>query len=166
MTNPSYEKLIAKLPSTGILVALDPGETTGYAIFMNNYLIETGQISGKNFVECIKDLHRLLRNANPHHVVMEDYKIYSHKSQAHAWSSLFTPRLLGAIETLCYFERKVLHRQMASAKGFCTDEKLKKWNMFRVGQPHACDAVRHGVYFILFRSNREVRDETRKLGSR
>ena len=33
--------------------------------------------------------------------------------------------------------------------------KLKKWNMYRKGERHARDAIRHGAHFLLFGKNTE-----------
>jgi hypothetical protein len=40
---------------------------------------------------------------------------------------------------------------MASqAKAFVTDQKLKEWGFWKEGMRHSRDAIRHGLYFLLF----------------
>lgn len=38
----------------------------------------------------------------------------------------------------------------AQAKGFVDDDKLKAWGFWIKGKKHARDAIRHGVYYLLF----------------
>lgn len=131
------------------LLALDPGEHTGVAVFKQGQLKECTQLLCKdNPAQSIIEIFEMYQ---PTCVVCEDYRIYKHKTESHAWSDLFTPRLLGMIELLCYQQEINLHLQMAStAKGFCTPEKLKEWGFWQKGKRHADDAIKHGAYFLLF----------------
>ena len=97
----------------------------------------------------------LFRDVSPTMVVYENYRVYAHKLERHSNSEVYTLRLVGVIEYLCDVKHQVpQYNQMASqAKGFMTDEKLKKWGMYRKGFRHARDAIRHGAYFLLFDKN-------------
>lgn len=133
------------------LLALDPGETTGWAFFQGEDLIESGQVKGMTVPECYVQLSKIIDKMYPHFIVIEDYKVYGWKTKDHAWSELFTPRLIGALECYisgvgCFMFRKQMAQQ---AKGFCTDDKLKAWGLWPEGR-HARDAVRHAVYYLLF----------------
>lgn len=131
------------------LLALDPGETMGWAVFENFQVIAADQVRLKE--DPFKPTIALFDQWMPTHVVMEDYKIYAWKATKHSWSELFTPKLLGTIELLCAQRELPIKKQMAQlAKGFCSDEKLLRWGIDPKGKKHARDAVRHGAYFILF----------------
>lgn len=136
------------------LLSIDPGETTGWALFVDGRLFDKGQISHRDLQEMSSAVHELFTIHSPTSVVVEDYKVYGAKAKTHSWSSLFTPKLLGAIEFICNFRKVPLVMQMASSKQFCTDEKLKQWKYYGKAQPHANDAIRHGCYFLLFHKRR------------
>lgn len=135
------------------LLVLDPGKTTGWCIFEDGHKTEEGQLA-----DCYDDdnidavsLTALLEGANADFILYEDYKVYSHKLDRHAFNPVMTVRLIGVIETFAQLNKIPKHKQMATtAKTFCTDEKLKQWNLWSTGKRHARDAVRHGCYFLLF----------------
>lgn len=131
------------------LLAVDPGETTGWALFANLDLVDCGQIPTK--LDPAGELEKLLDKTQPLVVVAEDYRIYKWKAKQHTGSDLFTPRLLGALDLLCHQRGIPLYLQMAQlAKVFCTDDKLKHWGFYKKGQRHARDAIRHGCYWLVF----------------
>ncbi len=129
------------------LLAIDPGGTTGYAYFEGTKLKWTKQ--EKSYPASIIEQYK------PDLVVCEDYKIYASKVDMHTYSDLSVPRLIGEIEYVCRINEIKLHKQMAAtAKGFCTNNKLKEWGFYEPNKPHARDAIRHGCYYLLF--NKEV----------
>lgn len=131
------------------VLCLDPGETTGYALFEHGTLTTAGQVRTIDDWKIISDL---FEEMNPTHVVYENYRVYSHKLDRHAFSEVYTLRLIGVIEFLCDVVYRIPYcNQMAQqAKGFTTDEKLKHWGFYDKGPKHARDAMRHGVYYLLF----------------
>lgn len=130
------------------LMSLDPGETTGWAFFEGGDLADSGE-TGPD--DTMIETHDLIYDLEPDMLVIEDYKIYGWKANTHQWSSLFTPRLIGAIELTCILYDIDIHKQMAQeAKGFCTNKKLKQWNYYKTGKPHVRDAIRHGCYWLVF----------------
>ena len=135
----------------GSLLSLDPGHTTGWAYWEDDNLVEFGQIKTKDMHEGIDNLTALIDRLNPPVVVFEDYRVYKWKSKQHEWSELHTPKLIGAIQTICYQLGIEHFKQPAHiAKTFATDKKLKEWDFWIEGQPHCRDAIRHGIYFLLF----------------
>jgi hypothetical protein len=132
------------------LLALDPGHTTGWAVFEHGKLTACGQseTEQKGWAE----IDRLFNDIDPTMVIYENYRVYQHKLARHSNSEVYTLRLVGVIEYLCDVKHRIpRYNQMASqAKGFVTDEKLKHWGFYRVGLRHARDAIRHGCYFLLF----------------
>ena len=183
-------KTRAKQPSwqpPHILVALDPGETTGYAIFVQGKLHAIRQLATKDIATSTDILRHLNHFATldpnayqiyqtrqpkqtdktikalyepflpsetkgrPDIIVYENYKVYSWKTENHAWAGLHTPQLIGCIETLARLYDIPTYTQMAQqAKHFCTDTKLKEWGLYNPGMRHAMDAVRHACYYLLF----------------
>ena len=131
-----------------LLLSLDPGETTGWATFKDGKLHEWGQIPTLGDWAEIRDL--ILR-ISPTYIVCENYRVYEHKLERHANSEVFTLRLLGVIEYLCWeHEISLIYQMAAVAKTFCTDARLKEWDFWQPGMKHARDAIRHGCYFLIF----------------
>lgn len=132
------------------LLCLDPGETTGWAIYEDAKLSAAGHAMTKaEGWECID---RLFTDTQPMVVLYENYRVYQHKLERHSNSEVYTLRLVGVIEYLCDVKWQIPYfNQMAyEHKGFVTDEKLKDWGMYKTGYKHARDAIRMGAYFLLF----------------
>ena len=147
---------IAWLQTPERLLAFDPGETLGYCLVTRGngiFEFDTGEMKFSSLESGIQKTNELYHQFNPTHLVYEDYRVYGWKAKDHAWQELFTPKLIGAIETIAslHNETTTRHKQMAQvAKAFCTDQKLKEWNLYDRGLKHGRDAVRHACYYLLF----------------
>lgn len=131
------------------LVALDPGETTGYAEFCSGHLTYQEELRTPNIPTATGCLEVIIIGANA--VVVENYQVYKWRMKQHVGDTLHTPRLIGCIETLCALQDIRPTKQLAqNVKGFVSDEKLKAWDMYIKGKPHARDAIRHGIFYLLF----------------
>lgn len=138
-------------PFTGTLLALDPGETTGYTVFNGDELVGVGQLATKDIDKGVIELIKILDKFKPSFVVYEAYRVYKWKTKDHANSDLHTSQFIGVIRAICAMRSIPYHMQMAQvAKQFCTDDKLKEWGLWIKGQRHARDAIRHAIYFITF----------------
>lgn len=132
------------------VLALDPGETTGVAVFEGAYKLYEDQLSTKDVAAAAKRIAQLIDGWRIQVVVCEDYRVYAWKIRQHAWSSLHTPRLIGALELICSVAEVPLVKQTAQvAKTFCTDEKLEEWGV-NPARRHERDAIRHACYYLLF----------------
>lgn len=138
------------------LLCLDPGFTTGVAVFRHGHLAHWEQvttivtINDKSKVNW-SNVELLMVKYEPTAIICEDYKIYQHKLEQHTFSSVDTLRLIGGIDLLAYKYQIPIAYQMATlAKGFCTDEKLQEWGYWQKGMRHSRDAIRHGCYYMLF----------------
>ncbi len=142
-----YRRHPEALPSR--LLALDPGETTGWAAFNDGAYKQSGHINTTE--QPMTSLRTLLRLVRPTVIVAENYVVYSHKLKSHTNNRLITARVLGMIQGLCEEAEIPLHLQMASqAKGFVPDTRLRNWGLWQPGERHARDAIRHGVYYLVF----------------
>ena len=145
------------------LVALDPGETTGVAVFdgistIQVYQKETKQI-GPAFdwlddlleAGCMGD-DAIYRGVTTwEHLRIEDYRVYEWKASDHSWSPVHTLRLIGAFQIAAYRIGTPYSFCMAShAKKFWDDNKLKHFDLYPKGLRHGKDALRHLLYYMLF----------------
>lgn len=150
----------------GTVLSLDPGETTGWSVFYvydrmlttedkggttGIDLVDCGQVTTPDIESATREYQHLIVQFRPDHIVAEDYRVYGWKVNEHSFSEVITARLVGNIETLCTLRGIPFHKQMAQiAKQFCTDDKLKVWDLWIKGKRHARDAIRHAIYWILF----------------
>jgi len=133
-----------------ILLAFDPGHTTGWALFRDYELIESGEVDTSDIETAVDQLMPLFQEYSPDNIVLEDYRIYRWKQKHHVGSELTTTRVIGCIETLSTIHGISLFKQPAQvAKTFCKDTKLKAWGVYKQGERHARDAIRHGIYFLI-----------------
>lgn len=150
LTFPELVGALVKVPFQGKLLALDPGETTGYAVFENQTLLEADQAKTKPIEDGYAWLNGIFLKHKPTQVVYETYRVYAWKAEDHANSEIFTAQFIGTVKTVCAIHKVPHHTQSASiAKGFCTDEKLELWGFYRKGLKHARDALRHATYYQL-----------------
>jgi len=133
------------------LLAIDPGETIGWAYFEKEKLVTWGKEATKaEFGNAVNWVVDIFAEYMPEALVMEDYRIYKWKTEQHAWSDVYTLRVIGALEFWCHRNNVPYDKQTAQiAKQFCTDDKLKAWAPGVTGA-HSKDAVRHGLYWLLF----------------
>jgi len=158
---PPFE-LFVKNPYKGRLICFDPGQTTGWSIWDNSKLVDCGQLATYPVKDSVIKMQQWLmvksqwadlstddRHLYPVYVVIEEYRVYAHKAEDHAQNDMHTSRFIGCLETLLVLMGIGYEMRGAGlAKGFATDEKLRDWNFWQVGERHARDAIRHGVYFL------------------
>jgi hypothetical protein len=144
------------------IIALDPGETTGWSAYYplnrgpEHIQLSLRQLETKTVERGVEILDRMLGQAahefpNRTLLVCEDYKVYGWKSDDHKWASLHTPQLIGAIRCIAYQRKIPIVTQMAQvAKKFATDENLEQWGVYERGMKHARDAERHLLHAMVF----------------
>ncbi len=138
------------------VLALDPGNTTGWAMFKDSELKDSGHLETSDIPIATQLIGEHLGMWTPDVVVLEEYRVYAWKAKQHAWSTLPTARIIGSIETMCAMNKIPVYMQSAQqAKGFCTDEKLKAWDYYDRGR-HARDAIRHGCFWLIFNKDGEA----------
>jgi hypothetical protein len=145
-------------PFYGRILALDPGETTGFAVFdslpkagRRVDWVEIDQVKTGNPEEAVEALVRLFDECRPDRVVYESYHVYDWKKEQHVWSPVFTVQVIGCIWTLCRLRKIPFSTQSAqNAKGFWTDDMLTKYHLYQRGLRHGRDATRHALHFLCF----------------
>jgi hypothetical protein len=141
-----------RLTLTEKVLALDPGETTGWATYepLESAVYISQQVTKEigpsgNWLRKSIDLHSF------DHIRAEDYRVYEWKAQDHSWSPIHTAQWIGAIRLIAYETDTPLSFMMAQqAKQFWTDAKLDMFGMNPKGLKHGRDALRHLLYYLLF----------------
>lgn len=135
------------------ITGIDPGETTGLAHYNpadDGIRLSLQQVKTRNVVDGVLALDKAIpRTQWPALWIIEDYRVYSWKTDDHAWAGLHTAKLIGALLLLAHQRQTPVHIQMASeGKQFATDELLRSLSLYDPGQKHARDASRHVVTHI------------------
>ena len=143
---------------------MDPGETTGWALFRHGQLQAWGQWPTPGPADLADSIYALTAEAGPlSRLVYEEYRVRGNKFNEHVGSEVVTIQHIGAIKVVADELGVPLTKQTAGmAKGFATDAKLRNWGLYQRGLKHANDAIRHGVYYLLFAYGRRLpNQETR-----
>lgn len=129
----------------GVYIAIDPGETCGWALFgTNGDAIIFGQFKMDKVVSWLQtecDTYKVLK------VIIEDYRNFGHKQQK-KWSRNDTSKIIGKIETVCEINKVSYCLQPPSVKAIGY-----KWAGLGKAPAnhsisHQFDAVVHGVYWL------------------
>ncbi len=156
---PTWNRMLEQLDHEAPrhVLAFDPGETTGFARFEDGLLTWSEELDTPTVMSSATMLNRLIGNKpstralGDVEVVVENYQVFKWRAKQHVGDTLHTPRMIGCIETICALKNISLTKQTPqNAKGFVTDAKMKAWHMYVPGQPHARDAIRHGIFYVLF----------------
>lgn len=120
-----------------MIIALDPGVTTGVAILDSQQRLRTYQdvFSHKSLMEYLEDL-------SPTTVVYESF-VYQRRNKV----ELYPVEVIGVIRLYAQKYDIPLYVQSASqAKGFITNDKIEAMGLWVKGQKHGMDALRHLLY--------------------
>lgn len=154
------------------IVALDPGETTGWAVYNTSYILQPPVPSGYNrwqFSEQEYTGGHIEPEKTDHHnqlynflcmqlcrgliILYEAYEGHSEIVETITAEYVGVIKLLGA--------RKgngggvQLVRQRPQVQEFWDDDKLKKLGVWIPGRRHAMSATRHLLHYQVFTQNRE-----------
>ena len=144
------------------LLAIDPGQTCGYAVFeyqaqfpvFQAILLEYWESPGVPLDAFALRFLGALRATQPTHVVVEDYRIFASKAGTHIGQPLHTAEIIGAIAALC---RTVIppisvSRVTPDKKGRWPAARLKTkfpeiWAL-KLPDSHELDAIKIGLVFL------------------
>ena len=120
--------------------AVDPGETTGWALFEEGNPVRVGQEKGEeNIWKLIDELHLDLPLD---FLVIENFRI--RPGTNFAWNSIFPANVIGALKYWAHVHGvKVVLQEPAVKTANVTKLGVKKSSRYN----HAADAVAHGAYF-------------------
>ena len=147
------------------LVAFDPGEMTGYAIFEvhpdrpeDTFFVDLGQFHHKDAFEKISELV----TDETAVVVVEDYRVFHHKAKAHSGSKLITTRVIGSME---YRTQQVKARMVQQPSNILPI--AQKWSGITLGgnhaQSHQFSAVNHGFFYLVKQKHAITNLERKKI---
>ena len=129
-----------------VLLTLDPGGTTGYAIAVVSEdeeleIMMQGQI--KNGLQGFLDFHwDVLEDFNINKIVCESFSL----REGIYGADLSPVYIIGALEAL-YPTTEIVYQE-PKLKPLCDDERLKRLGLHIPGKPHMMDAVRHGIIYL------------------
>jgi hypothetical protein len=138
-------------------VSLDPGGTTGVLeVVLSDDLT---RIESWNAFQIDADPHHVplwtyLHGAKPKRIICEqfEYRQFNQgKYGAGARPILISRNYIGVVELFSQLTETELIMQPPStiALKWLTDEMLKRLNKHHAGQPHANDATRHMLYYLV-----------------
>lgn len=129
-----------------IVIGFDPGETTGVCVFEQE---GNDAVPVKYANVPFLQLHEWLDSApKPDVVVIEDYKILSHKAMAHIGSKLETVQAIGIISAYRYKHRAKEVKQPADIKPIA--EKFTQVTPPKKhSEGHWVDAFNHAMYWMI-----------------
>ena len=147
----SLPELIARTRHTaafsGRVLAVDPGETCGWALFDKLELARAGQFP----VNTLEAFDTFVTDMMPEVMVIENYRVYASRAAQHVGSEVATAQYIGILKFLGQMYQIPIALQMAhQAKGWVSDARLHQLGLYQTSRRHANDAIRHGVYWLLF----------------
>ena len=132
---------------TSNILCIDPGGTTGIAIFnvsedSEPRLWEHLQIPNgtKGFIDFFRENEPLY---NWKKIVCESFTLRTGVK----FPDLTPVYIIGALEAMVKDSVEVV-LQSPSLKGLCDDDRLKSIGMHQRGNGHANDAIRHGIIYL------------------
>ena len=125
------------------LLAFDPGESSGWATYS-----ATGEFINAGICRSREEVYALLKEVGPvAKVVIEDYRLFSHKAVQQSGSQLETVRVIGAVESWAALNNISVTLQPASIKSIA-----EKWSGLKPKgahkNTHHIDAMLHGHYYL------------------
>lgn len=137
---------------TDILVAIDPGKATGFAIIdVTNpdfpYVVSAEELPTEAFYGRIEEVF-LAYQFDSLEVVIEDFKIT--KRTADLTDAPWSLNLIGVTQYFCWKYKRAFTLQLPARKPFASNERLRQVNFWHVGgEGHANDALRHAMIYIV-----------------
>jgi len=130
------------MPTEAFYLAIDPGETSGWASFDEaGKPLDIGQIKGRIPV------YELLQQVQPKVLIVEDFVLFPWKAKEQAFSQFETVRIIGAIELWAFAKKAVVQLQKPNVKDigymWAGMPKAKSHK-----DSHQRDAYVHGIYFL------------------
>jgi hypothetical protein len=133
------------------VIALDPGETTGWA-YVEDDRVKIGQLPWQDAASWVHDYVAAAVNRHKTHevtLVSEAFVV----TQATVKKSRDTSslELIGVCRYLAtrYLAKPLVLQSASDAKSFVDDDKLKRLGWYVKGEDHARDAARHLALYLV-----------------
>ena len=134
-----------------ILLALDPGQTTGYCLgrMVANNGDRTCEIAYNEAPLQPADLLLMLQDIEPRVVIYEDFQ---YRNRARDKLVLFSVQLIGVIEAYRVLapDCTVKKQTPAQGKAYYNDAALQRQELYQKGTVHGRDAARHLLHYMTF----------------
>lgn len=144
-----------------IVVAVDPGGDTGYAIYMDGNF-SSGETSEPYGI--LRLIDSIVAEGRPVQLVVENYTITSRTARLSPQPEAL--KLIGALEAAAERLGLAFQGSQLGTKTFATDEKLRVLGWFRpTDGGHANDAARHLLTWMVKSLHPEWRTIARALVS-
>lgn len=139
-------------------LTIDPGETTGWALWEDNRCVDFGMDPMDAFIEMLQDSCYVVGGDYPHNggpwhgigaIVCEDWALYPDKLPSLGWDKCRTARAIGKIELIARNAGIGLVLQPAAIKTKALAAAAE--GIFaspRHENRHSNDAKMHGVYWL------------------
>jgi len=141
-------------------LAIDPGKTVGFAWFnLNANNIEHvygSQMDWINFLYSFREVS----STKDFEILIENYTVRTNTVAANLNKELLTAKIIGVIEWYCRLNDIDYQFQPAGiGNEFFDKQRLKEIGLWVVGKEHARDAIRHGMWHLVFgREGKEAFD--------
>lgn len=124
------------MSDTSRFLAVDPGETTGWAIFKGPLVTVCGEASREEFTDVLVEEH-------VDFYVVEDWLLNPKEAPRLYWNKIPAARVLGEVEHVARVRAKKIYYQKSAIKPLAA----AKFNLPNNGS-HMMDAVLHGTWFM------------------
>lgn len=139
-----------------LIAGIDPGKTTGIvctkALFSRDQVIYCCQTSSTQ--ETVDELEYL----KPGVVVLEQFRLLRNKAQQLSGQDMYASEVIGVVREYCLSNTIELVMQPPQAKNTVSSKFLEAMELWEAtkGMPHARDAARHLVYYLLRKYPKEM----------
>ncbi|MDD4722678.1 MAG: hypothetical protein PHR07_08045 [Acidaminococcaceae bacterium] len=134
-----------------ILIAIDPGKTTGVVCAHAPSLKTLYTLELITLTDVVDTITKLSGSEGyPTTIIIEEFRLRKNKAVQQAGSTIPSAEVIGAIRGWAVGKDNVeIVMQSASAIGTIVPVMLKAFDLWKptVGKPHARDAARHLIYY-------------------
>jgi hypothetical protein len=141
------------------ILSIDPGETTGWAVWENGELVNQGQDDHTDFLDTLESLLQAVHEGQGPDLdllVVEEYRLRQSASKAMVGNTFLTCEIIGVIGWLARKFTVGVAYQTPAQKDWWDNDKLKRAGLYARGLDHSRDAVRHGLYFWYLGQGKDV----------
>lgn len=137
-------------------LALDPGKTVGHAWFeLDGSEILDVYAGQMDWIEFLYSFRKISKEKD-FELLIENYTIRSNTVAANLNKELLTAKIIGVIEWYCRLnDIKYQFQPAGIGNAFFDKQRLKEMDLWVVGKNHARDAIRHGLWHIVFGKDKE-----------